>query len=86
MRNHVNVALSDLRTGISSRMMLTDFAERLLSLANDAAAAREYAAQTSFPRPMLEAVREEASVLATLMDRLGIDEAEQLEVSERPRP
>jgi hypothetical protein len=71
-------SVADMRSGAASRMQLGDFAERLLGLANDARAAREYAAQTSNPKLMLQAVREESQVLDTLMTRLGIDQSEMI--------
>jgi hypothetical protein len=79
-RNHVaKPALAESRASAASRLQIADFGERILSLADDAAAAREHAVRTNDAKLMLLAIREESSVLATMISKLGLDSTETLE-------
>ncbi len=71
--------LSELR-GADATVHLSDFADRLLELAQHAAGVRAFAAQTNNGRLALQANAEERANLVTLMARLGIDSTEAAEL------
>lgn len=63
-----------------SALTLSDFADRLLELAEQAASIGEYAYATNNGRLALLAIQQERDLLLSLMTRLGIDAGEAAEV------
>jgi len=77
LRNHVATTLREV-SGTVEGTRVTDFARRLLVLADEAAAVRQHAHQTHNAGLLLKAVATERDTLLTLLARLGIDSEEVL--------
>jgi hypothetical protein len=82
-RRHVRLHMQprlrgEMSTPVSS-VTLSDFADRLLELADQASAIGEYAISTHNPKLALIAMREERDALVSLMTRLGIESGEAVE-------
>lgn len=79
LRNHLGRdALREMRG--SAALHVADFAERLAALAEETAAVRALAKNTGDGRLLLSAVQVERDTLAVLLNRLGIDGEETVEV------
>jgi hypothetical protein len=72
LRNHVASTLREVSATVEGTRV-TDFARRLLVLADEAAAVRQHAHQTHNAGLLLKAVAAERDTLLTLLARLGID-------------
>ncbi|MCZ2811291.1 hypothetical protein O2W15_07545 [Modestobacter sp. VKM Ac-2979] len=77
LRNHVASTLREVSEAVDGTRV-TDFARRLLVLADEAAAVRQHAHKTHNAGLLLEAVATERDTLLTLLARLGIDSEEVL--------
>lgn len=76
LRLHFRSQMLEQMGGPDAAVTLSDFAERLVELANQSADVAAYARQTNNGRLILHAIAEERNTLQVLMTRLGIDSAE----------
>lgn len=79
LRNHVRPEVHQMLRR-HAETHVSAFVDRLRALTEEVAAVRVYARETSDPRLLLQAAQVERETLRTLMDRLGIDSTETVEV------
>lgn len=71
LQNHLGSDLA--KTGLLQRISeIADFTDRLIELVDDSANVRAHAKQSTNPRLLLHAIKEERDTLAFVMQRLGI--------------
>lgn len=81
LRSHLQPALlAEMHlSGLEKEVHLSDFADRLMGLAEQAVAVRVYAEQTRNPKLMLQAIQSERETIGVLMNRLGVDSGSSVE-------
>ena|GEM_PF-3922228 len=79
IRMHMQPRLAVERQNPASTLHVSDFASRLLALANKAAAISAYADETNDGRLALQAMQQERELLDMLMTRLGVTDQEAVE-------